>query len=128
MASTFTLKRKTYTAWDYRNEIADYGFKEGFDWACEKMFGNPVLSEITNRLRGKHGNIDEYAVKAGLRRKKENFGQVISEEFSNDANREFNKMSAEPQWKEHCARARKMLGIGKQASIPMTPNNYGRVA
>lgn len=40
MASTFTLKRKTYTEFDYHNDIATKGFSDGFFTAYEKLFAS----------------------------------------------------------------------------------------
>lgn len=44
MASTFTLKRKTYTEFDYNNDVSTTGFMDGFFAAYEKLFGVPTAS------------------------------------------------------------------------------------
>lgn len=120
MASTFTLKRKTYTAWDYKNDVAYDGFNAGYAYAIQRMFGNPVFGEIANQLRGKFGtHVDEYMVKAGLRNKSEVCGQVLPQGFSEAARNAFGNLGKDAKWKEHHARASKMLGFGK--SVPMRP-------
>jgi hypothetical protein len=52
MASTFTLKRKTYTEFDYNNDIASAGFRDGLNYALQKMYVHPwaagVLREAAN--------------------------------------------------------------------------------
>ena len=49
MASTFTLKRKTYTEFDYHNDIATKGFSDGFFTAYEKLFAS-IQAEIAERI------------------------------------------------------------------------------
>ena len=63
MASTFTLKRKTYTEWDYHNEISDYGFREGFDYACEKMFGATLKAQIYKSIKNSPEVIDWFGTR-----------------------------------------------------------------
>lgn len=66
MASTFTLKRKTYTEFDYHNDIATKGFSDGFDLACEKMFACN-FNVAMEKFLGKYPGAGDYAFKQGIR-------------------------------------------------------------
>ena len=46
MASTFTLKRKTYTEFDYNNDIASAGFRDGLNYAMQKMYAHPYTRAV----------------------------------------------------------------------------------
>lgn len=56
MASTFTLKRKTYTEFDYHNDIATKGFRDGFDLACEKLFAKSIEATIAESINKRFGH------------------------------------------------------------------------
>jgi hypothetical protein len=131
MASTFTLKRKTYTAWDYKNEIADCGFKEGFDYACEKMFGwSPILEETAARLGGKYAYpINASHAKDAMKGRLDPYlAKKLGPGFEEDVRKTYHKIGSEPKWREHYERENKVLNIGKGKQASMSPNNYGRVA
>lgn len=128
MASTFTLKRKTYTAWDYKNDVAYDGFNAGYAYAIQKMYGNPAFGKIADQLRGKFGNVDEYMVKAGLRNKSEVCGQALPQGFAEAARNAFGDLGKDPKWREHHARASKMLGFGKSAPMGPVGANKANVA
>lgn len=49
MASTFTLKRKTYTEFDYNNDIASAGFRDGLNYALQKMYVHPFAADAIKR-------------------------------------------------------------------------------
>jgi len=53
MASTFTLKRKTYTEFDYRNDVTAEGFRDGFNNAVEKMYTHPTIKKMYD-IASKH--------------------------------------------------------------------------
>lgn len=52
MASTFTLKRKTYTEFDYRNDVTTEGFRNGFNYAVEKMYSHPTIDKMLKIASG----------------------------------------------------------------------------
>jgi hypothetical protein len=60
MASTFTLKRKTYTEFDYRNDIAATGFSDGMNYAVEKMYTHPTIEKML-RIASKHRSAYSWA-------------------------------------------------------------------
>jgi len=95
MASTFTLKRKIYTEYDYRNDIATMGFQEGFNYAYERLFS--VYSRIAEGVSKKFPTssvFDHGDVKRILRGKSENiFGTKYSQDQINHVNSEFNRLN-----------------------------------
>lgn len=64
MASTFTLKRKTYTAWDYCNDIAYDGFNAGYAYAIQKMYANSYIDAVIKEA-SKHRSSWKWAGKFG---------------------------------------------------------------
>ena len=60
MASTFTLRRKTYTEFDYRNDVTAEGFREGFNYAVEKMYTHPTIEKML-KIASKHRSAYSWA-------------------------------------------------------------------
>lgn len=93
--STFTLKRKTYTEYDYCNDIATVGFQEGFNYAYERLFS--IYSQIAEGVSKKFPTssvFDHGDVKRILRGKSENiFGTKYSKDQINHVNSEFSRLN-----------------------------------
>lgn len=66
MASTFTLKRKTYTEFDYHNDIATKGFSDGISCAVQRMYASRFNAAMEGFL-SKHPKAGEYVFNSGIR-------------------------------------------------------------
>lgn len=95
MASTFTLKRKIYTEYDYWNDIVKCAFEDGVNYATEKLYS--IYSQIAEGVSKKFPTssvFDHGDVKRILRGKSENiFGTKYSQDQINHVNSEFNRLN-----------------------------------
>lgn len=102
MASTFTLKRKTYTEFDYHNDIATKGFSDGFFTAYEKLFAS-IQQQIAEGINkgskgfgwgfGTHG-VGRDDVNRVLRGKLEDYyGRKYHQGFLDHVKNEYGRLS-----------------------------------